>query len=64
MCGWDLGLNTSTGPSLAPGEAKPVTITYKVSSTDQPGLTSRKVLLFTDDAKQPRISLTLSAVVD
>jgi Protein of unknown function (DUF1573) len=50
--------------TLAPGEAKPVTITYKIPHTDQSGLTSRTAILLTDDSKQPRLALTLSAVVD
>ncbi len=50
--------------TLAPGEAKSVSIEYKVPQSDKPGITSRKATLLTDSPKRPNLDLTLSAIVD
>ncbi len=50
--------------TLSAGEAKALTINYKVPRTDQAGMTSRTAVLFTDSPKQPTLTLTLSVSVD
>ena len=58
-------ITTSDLPvTIAPNESKSVSIVYKIPHTDQAGITNRKAILMTDCPKRPKLTLTLSAMVD
>jgi len=50
--------------TLQAGEAKAISIEYRVPQTDKSGVTNRTAMLMTDSPARPKLALTLSANVD